>query len=61
MAAMCLHEWSKNNSDALVRGLVGTNTKKPPEPMMTQAAIWCAIGLLTDALDLDTFLFGLGD
>ena len=38
-AAMCLHEWSKNNSDVLARGLVGTNTKKPPEPMMTQAAI----------------------
>ena len=38
-AAMCLHERSKNNSDVLARGLVGTNTKKPPEPMMTQAAI----------------------
>ena len=39
MAAMCLHEQSKNNSDVLARGLAGTNTKKPPEPMMTQAVI----------------------
>ena len=61
MAAMCLHERSKNNSGVLVRGLAGTNTKKPPEPMMTQAAIWCAIGLLADALDLETFIFVLSD
>ena len=48
MAAMCLHERSKNNSDALVRGLAGTNTKKPPEPMKTQAVFNDALlGLLT--------------
>ena len=48
MAAMCLHEWSKNNSDVLARGLAGTNIKKPPEPMKTQAVLNRALlGLLT--------------